>query len=137
MRTSSTLSLALGLLALAVAAMGCSTTKQTENMLSAAGFKVMPATTPEQKAHLATLPANKVTMVMREGKTYFVFPDAKQQVLYVGQQPQYNEYQRLRLQKQMAEEQAQAAELNSESAWGVWGGWGGMGVVEPVPVFRR
>ena len=137
MRTKPILILAIGLLALAVLAIGCSTTKQTENMLSAAGFKIMPATTPEQKAHLATLPANKVTMVVREGKTYFVYPDAKQQVIYVGQQAQYDEYQKLRLQKQMAQEQAQAAELNSEPGWGAWGGFGGMGFVEPVPVFRR
>jgi hypothetical protein len=130
--------LAVGLLALVALAIGCSTTKQTENLLSAAGFKMIPATTPEQQAHLKTLPPNKVTMVVREGKTYFAFPDAKQQVIYVGQQPQYDAYQKLRLQKQMADEQAQAAELNSEPAWGVWGGWGGVGVVdERAPMFRR
>jgi hypothetical protein len=137
MKNKSTLILAIGLVALAALAFGCSTTKQTENLLSAAGFKIMPATTLEQQAHLKKLPADKVTTVVREGKTYFVFPDIKQQVLYVGQQAQYNEYQRLRLQKQMAEDQAQAAELNSEPAWGVWGGWGGVGAVERVPVFRR
>ena len=137
MRTKTTVFLAVSVLALAVLAIGCASPKQTENMLSAAGFKVMPATTPEQKAHLATLPANKVTMVVREGKTYFVFPDAKQQVVYVGQQAQYDQYQKLRLQKQMAEDQVQAAELNSEPAWGAWGGWGGIGFAEPVPVFRR
>jgi hypothetical protein len=120
-----------------VLALGCSTTKQTENMLSAAGFKMMPATTPEQQAHLKTLPPNKVTMVVRDGKTYFAFPDIKQQVLYVGQQAQYDAYQKLRLQKQLAADQVQAAEMNSEPAWGAWGGWGGMGFVEPVPVFRR
>jgi hypothetical protein len=138
MKNRSAVTLVLGLLALAALGLGCATTTQTENMLSAAGFKMMPATTPEQKAHLQTLPPNKVTMVVREGKTYFVFPDAKQQVLYVGQQPQYTEYQKLRLQKQMVEEQAQAAAASSEPAWGVWGGWGGVGVVdERVPMFRR
>jgi len=126
----------VGVVALALGG-GCSTTKQTENMLSAAGFKIMPAATPEQQAHLKSLPPHKVTMVQREGKTYFVFPDQKQQVIYVGQQAQYDAYQKLRLQNQLAEEQMNAAELNSESAWGVWGGWGGMGFAEPVPVFRR
>ena len=113
---------------------GCSTTKQTENLLSAAGFKITPATTPEQKAHLNSLPPGKVTVVQREGKTYFVFPDAKQQLLYVGQQAQYNEYQRLRVQKQMAEDQVQAAQSSAEPAWGAWGGWGGLGWAEPIPV---
>ena len=86
---------------------------------------------------MKTLPPNKVTMVVRDGKTYFAFPDIKQQVLYVGQQAQYDAYQKLRLQKQLAADQVQAAEMNSEPAWGAWGGWGGMGFVEPVPVFRR
>jgi len=113
----------LALLALGV---GCATTTKTENMLSAAGFKMMPAATPEQKAHLKTLPPDKVTMVQREGKTYFVFPDLKQQVLYVGQQAQYDEYQKLRIQNQLAQDQMSAAELNSEPAWGVWGGFGGV-----------
>jgi hypothetical protein len=122
----------VGIVALLALAVGCTTTSKRENLLSAAGFKMVPAATPEQKAHLQTLPPDKVTMVQREGKTYFVFPDRKQQVLYVGQQAQYDEYQKLRLQNQLAEEQMNAAELNSEPAWGVWGGWDGM-----APVFRR
>ena len=126
----------IGIVALMALATGCATTKQTENMLSAAGFKIMPATTPDQQAHLKSLPAHKVTMVQREGKTYFAYPDPKQQVLYVGQQAQYNEYQPLRMQNQWAEEEMNAAEMNAESSWGMWGGWGGMGFVEPMP-FRR
>ena len=137
MKTESALALAAGVLALAVLGLGCSTTKQTENMLSAAGFKMMPATTPEQQAHLKTLPPHKVTLVIRDGKTYFAYPDVKQQVLYVGQQAQYDAYQKLRVQKQMAEEQAQAANMNSEAAWAPWGAWGGVDFVEPVPMFRR
>ena len=124
----------VGILALLALGVGCATTTKTENMLSAAGFKMMPAATPEQKAHLKTLPPDKVTMVQREGKTYFVFPDLKQQVLYVGQQAQYDEYQKLRIQNQLAQDQKSAAELNSEPAWGVWGGFDG-GVAGPR--FRR
>jgi hypothetical protein len=137
MKRISAFAFILGLLGLGAIVVGCSTTKSTENLLSAAGFKMVPAATVEQKAHLGTLPANKVTMVQRDGKTYFVFPDAKQQVMYVGMQPQYSEYQRLRLQKQMAEDQAQAAEMSAQPAWGVWGGWGGVEEVGRVPVFRR
>ena len=124
----------VGILALLALGVGCATTTKTENMLSAAGFKMMPAATPEQKAHLKTLPPDKVTMVQREGKTYFVFPDLKQQVLYVGQQAQYDEYQKLRIQNQLAQDQMSAAELNSEPAWGAWGGFDG---VVAGPRFRR
>ncbi len=121
-------------LAAAFAVVGCSTAQKTENLLSAAGFKAIPATTPQQQAHLKTLPAHKVTMVVRDGKTYYVFPDQAHKVLYVGQDAQYQEYQRLRLQNQMAEDQVQAAEMNSEYGWGAWGGFG---VPVAVPVFRR
>jgi len=117
----------LGLAVLLALGAGCATTKQTEDLLSAAGFKTVPAATPEQKAHLQTLPPHKVTMVQREGTTYFAYPDPKQQVLYVGQQAEYNEYQKLRLQKQLAEEQINAAQMSANSQWGVWGGWGEMG----------
>ena len=123
----------LGLATLAIFATGCSTTKQTENMLSAAGFKMVPAATPEQKAHLKSLPAGKVTTVQRNGTTYFVYPDASKEMLYVGQQPQYQEYQRLQLKNQMAMEQLQTAELNSDPAWSQWGVWPG---AMPVPMFR-
>jgi hypothetical protein len=41
-------------------------------------------------------------------------------MLYVGQQEQYQEYQKLRLQKQMADEQMNAADMD-ENAWAVWG----------------
>jgi hypothetical protein len=131
--SSALLSVAV-LLSLAV---GCSTTPQTENLLIAAGFTSMPATTDAQRAHLKTLTPNKVTTVVRDGKTYFVFPDVKQEVLYVGQQPQYEEYQKLRLQKQMADEELQTAEMNSEPAFGVWGAWGGVVPVERRPIYRR
>jgi hypothetical protein len=109
---------------LMVVVIGCSTTKSREDMLSAAGFKQIPANTPEREAHLKSLPADKITTVQREGTLYYVFPDQKNNVAYVGQEQQYQAYQKLRLQKQMADEQLNAAEAN-ENAWGAWGPWGG------------
>lgn len=124
MKTFKTI-LAAGLfLALAV---GCSTTASREDMLSAAGFKREPANTPERQAHLNSLPADKITPVVRDGVTYYTFPDPKQNVLYVGQEQQYQEYRRLRLQKQMADEQLAAAQMNEDAAWNAWGPWGGPG----------
>jgi hypothetical protein len=124
----------LAITAVFAVVIGCSTTQQTENLLSAAGFKAMPATTPQQQAHLKTLPTGKVTLVVRDGQTSYVYPDVPHQILYVGQDAQYQEYQRLRLQHQMVQDQVQAAEMNTEPGWGVWGGFGGPVV---VPAFRR
>ena len=42
---------------------------------------------------------------------------------------QYQAYRQLRLQKQMADEKLETAEINLEEqmAWDGWGGWGGWG----------
>jgi hypothetical protein len=109
--------------ALLAVAIGCTTTKERENMLSAAGFKMVPANTPEREAHLKSLPADKITPVQREGTTYYTFPDPKNNVLYVGREQQYQEYRKLRYQKQLADEQMETAQMN-ENAWGAWGAWG-------------
>jgi hypothetical protein len=109
-----------GLVALAT---GCSTTKTTESLLTASGFKMVTATTPQQEAHLKSLPPHKVTMVVRSGQPYFTYPDVKNNVLYVGQEAQYQAYEKLAVQKQMADEQLNAAELNNEAPWGAWGAW--------------
>jgi len=106
-------------------AIGCGTTGQTENMLSAAGFKMVHADTPERQAHLNSLPTGKITMVQRNGTMYYAYPDPKQNVLYVGQEPQYQKYQQLRMQKQLADEQLNTASMYNDPAWGVWGPWGG------------
>jgi len=113
--------LAVGLLF--AVALGCTTTKSKENMLSAAGFKMVPANTPERQAHLKSLPADKVTAVQRQGTTYYTFPDRKNNVLYVGQEQQYQKYRQLRFEQNLADEQLETAQMN-ENAWGAWGAWG-------------
>jgi hypothetical protein len=115
--------------ALLAVAVGCSTTKEKENMLSAAGFQRVPADTQEKQAHLKSLPADKLTSAQRDGKMYYTFPDPKNNVLYVGQEPQYQKYRQLRYQKQLADEELNTAEMNNDAAWGAWGGWGGGMVV--------
>jgi hypothetical protein len=122
MKKITTLLTTLNAIVLLALVSGCATTKQTEDLLSAAGFKPQPATTPEQQAHLKALPAHKVSSVQRDGKQYFVYPDVAHNVLYIGSSDQYQEYQRLRKQQQLAEEQNTPAE-QMQINWSVWGGW--------------
>lgn len=85
----------LGVLALLAFVVGCETNAQfKESNLTAAGFKAVPAKTAAQQAHLKTLSAAKVTPVKRNGVQYYVYPDAANNVLYVGRQPQYDAYRR-------------------------------------------
>ena len=123
MKTFKTLLAASLFLALAV---GCRSTSSKENMLSAAGFKMVPANTPERRAHLNSLPADTITPVQRNGVVYYTFPDPKRNVLYVGQEPQYQEYQQLRFQEQITmQEDLDAERMNANEAWwGPSGPWG-------------
>jgi hypothetical protein len=116
----------IGVFVLLAFAAGCANTPQTENMLSAAGFTTKPATTAQQQQHLKTLVPNKVTLVQRKGKTYYVYADPAHNQIYVGNQAQYQRYQQLRQANNLAQENLEAAELNQQTAmgWGVWEPWG-------------
>ena len=82
-------------LALVTGSTGCATSKdkqaaqQKENMLQAAGFRTIPATTPDQQQMLRTLPADRVSAVRRKGQVYFVYPVPARNLLYVGNDSQY------------------------------------------------
>jgi hypothetical protein len=126
----------IGAFALLALAVGCTSTQtQTqskENLLVAAGFKVIVPRTAAQQQKLQALPADKVTLVQKDGKTYYVFPDVANNQAYVGDPTQYQAYQQLRLANKLANENLEAAEMNQDAsmdlgAWGGWGARGGMG----------
>ena len=118
----------LAALAILTLVVGCASTQSTENSLVAAGFKVITPSNATQTAKLKALPANKVTLVKKGGKTYYVFPDVPNNQAYVGGPKQYQVYQQNRQAAKIAEDNAMAAEMNEEAAtemqWGAWGGWG-------------
>ena len=120
----------IGAFALLTLAVGCAgtQTQNKENLLIAAGFKVIVPSTAAQKQKLQALPAGKVTLVQKDGKTYYVFPDAANNQAYVGP-TQYQAYKQLRLANKLANENLEAAEMNQDASmdWGGWGGWGGPG----------
>jgi hypothetical protein len=132
--TSNRLSL-IGVLALLAFAVGCTSTQtQTqnkENLLIAAGFKVIIPKTAVQQQKLKALPPDKVTLVQKSGKIYYVFPDAANNQAYVGGPTEYQAYKQLRLVNKLSNDNLQAAEMNqdAEMDWGGWGGWGGPGFV--------
>jgi hypothetical protein len=121
----------LGAFALLALAVGCTSTQtQTkEKLLIAAGFKVIVPKTATQQQKLQALPADKVTLVQKDKKTYYVFPDAANNQAYVGGPKQYQAYKQLRLENKLANEKLEAEEMNLDESmdWGGWGGWGGPG----------
>jgi hypothetical protein len=115
----------IGALALLTSFAGCATsTTQTTDLLSAAGFKLMTADTPQKQELLNTLPKNQISAVAWKGKTFYVQPAAASNQAYVGTPTEYQSYQQLRLAKQMSNENLQAAQMDS-LAMNRWGGvWG-------------
>jgi len=114
----------IGAFAVLAMVVGCAAnTQSTENLLSAAGFRTVVANTPQRQQHLKTLPANKVVLVQRNGKNYYVYADPAHYQIYVGNPSQYQQYQQLRLARNLAQDQLATAELNQQAAmnWEMWG----------------
>ena len=84
-------------LALALAAGACATaTRNTESMLTQAGFRQVPADTPKKLAHLQTLPERRIVIRTHQGKQYYVYADPDVcKCLYMGNSDQYQRYQQL------------------------------------------
>ena len=123
----------IGAFALLAMAVGCTSlqtqTQSKENLLIAAGFKVISPHTAAQQQKLQALPPDHVTLVQIVGKTYYVFPDAANNQAYVGGPKQYQAYKQLRLANKLANENLESAEIYQDASmnWGAWGGWGGPG----------
>ena len=113
---------ALFIVVIALTVTACTTmqggaTRSIEQMLAAAGFEMKVADTPEKAADLRTLPMRKMTVRRQGAASYYIFADPDVcNCLYVGTEPQYQEYQRLLLKKELADEQ-----LDASMNWGLWG----------------
>jgi hypothetical protein len=97
--------------------------QSTEDLLSAAGFNVVIATTPQQLKHLATLPPYKMMRIQRNGKDRYVYADPARKLIYVGGLFSYDRFRDMRLAKNVTEEDLQDAKFNAEIASG-WDAWG-------------
>ena len=119
--------------------LSCASTQSTQNresMLVASGFKTITPKTATQQQKLQQLPPDKMAVVNRNGRTYYIFPDAAHNQAYVGGPQEYQAYQQLRAANNIANENLETAQMyqDAEMQWGAWGGWGmgwgpmGMGV---------
>src|SRR4030095_863610 len=118
---------------------GCATTQTSiqnrESMLVASGFQVITPKTPAQQQKLQNLPPGKVTMVQKNGKTYYISPDPAHNQAYVGRPKEYQAYLQLRATNKLVTENLEAAEMyqDAEMQWSLWGGWGaGFGSFGPM-----
>jgi hypothetical protein len=113
---------AISLLALALAscqAIENEDAEETEQLLAAAGFHMKVATTPDQLANLRAMTQRKIVIQEQDGEQRYVYADAQDcKCVYVGNERNYDEYQRLSLKEEIAEEN-----LDASMDWDMWGPW--------------
>ncbi len=99
--------------------------KDVETTLTAAGFTMRPANSPDKLTKLQAMPQRKFfSRVKPDGEVVHLYADAEFcKCLYAGTQAQYARYQQLAIQQKIAQERVEAAEMNEDAAmdWGMWG----------------
>jgi hypothetical protein len=128
---SISLLVAIGLL------IACAEIQEKEQLLSAAGFSMKYADTPEKLEHLKQQEQHKIIPYIKGGKSYFVYADSINcQCMYVGDDTAFQQFNSLQVQHDIANQQRITAEMNQEwemngGRWGQpwgngpWNGYGG------------
>ncbi len=116
------------LIASAVLLSACETPQEKvthhEDNLSAAGFMVRPANTPEREDMLKRLPPHKFVQRAQGDTVDYVYADPLVcNCLYVGTQQAYNQYKLHEQQQHLADEAQLTADTYADSTWN-WGAWG-------------
>ena len=102
-------------------------TQSKTDLLLAAGFKQVVATTPQQKARLQAMPQHLLFATSRGTKVVYIYADAAGcGCFYAGNQQQYQAFQRIAAQNRLAAEEISAAQLNESMDMG-WEEWGEAG----------
>ncbi len=94
-----------------------------DRLLMDAGFKVRPADSPRQAAHLQKLPPNRLLVRYRNEKPVYLYADPQGcRCLYVGNERDYQNYRRLVNQQNLAGDQYMAGRYDEPGTdWDAWG----------------
>jgi hypothetical protein len=100
--------------------------EQIEPQLSAAGFRMKSADTPEKLAKLQAMPQRKLQQTWRDGKLYYVFADAQGcNCFYLGDKAAYEQYQEMKQERQrdiaVQDQEYESMDENAAPDWGMWG----------------
>jgi hypothetical protein len=75
----------------------------TERMLVAAGFHVRDADTPEPQEDLRSIPPHRIVSRAKDGNIVYVYADPDNcHCVYVGGSKEYSEYERRRVERDIA-----------------------------------
>ena len=102
---------------------GCASTEAAdqESLFAAAGFVSRAPETAKQRELYAAAPAYKLQRGTVNGKVFYAYKDEKKGLAWVGDEDAYQRYHKLAVQRQIAEDQLAAAEMNSAASYGWYG----------------
>jgi hypothetical protein len=123
-RSSAMLLLACAALSLALAGCASMDASNQRSLLSAAGFRVLTPTTAKQRELYTNAESYKVLRGDKNGRVFYAYKDEKQGVAYVGGEAEYQRYQQLAVQQNIANQNMLAAQMQRDAAWGWYGAWG-------------
>jgi hypothetical protein len=107
------------------AAIQANKTQEQEQLLSAAGFIMVPAMTPAELENLNTLTPHKVLFSVKDNKPLYWYADPTNcRCVYTGDQQAYQRYERLLTESQIADEVEDAAISNEVAEANMWGWMG-------------
>jgi hypothetical protein len=95
----------------------------TERMLSASGFQPKKPQTEKQTELYNAMEPYKLYNKEIDGKMLYGYKNPKEGIVYVGGPKEHQQYQKYAVEKQLAQDQRVAAEMQMEAAYG-WSTWG-------------
>jgi len=100
----------------------CSNLSEKRTLLTSAGFKTIPATTPAQLAKLNSLKSGKVIPLVGNKGTVYVFADTERKAFLLGNTAQYQAYRKLKVHQQKIDQKLLDAQVNMDNSdWNTWG----------------
>jgi len=92
---------------------------RVESLLSAAGFQILTGADAQQQAWYAQTPPNTLQRHLKRGKAVYTYADQRGCFMYVGGQPEYQQYERLVRETSNAERRIHASEA-LDKPWRDW-----------------
>jgi len=89
---------------------------ETESQLAACGFRQKLADTPVKLDKLKELPQRKLILREHCGTNYYIYANAHQKCLFIGNEKAYQTYQKSEIQKQIVDNNLTANAKNKAAA---------------------
>lgn len=105
----------------------------TERLLAASGFHVLPANSPTRQKALEAMTAYKIERKLKGDEVYYSYACPDQSIAYIGNQADYSKYRELELQQEIANQNTASSENTVLAAqeWNDWRVWGPSAFVPP------